>query len=233
VIPLLRYESAILLRSHRWIVPLMVYGLLLTVAGAGSGGTSLRNGLDWSAAILVPVVAMLTRSMLTAEPGAARACVAAATGPIRAQLATLLTAIGGGVVLALVGALYEVLTDQAVIARVPPPSIPAKLGLALAHPGTLLAGLVTAIVCLLVGSAVGALCNPPLIRHQATALLGTIAAVVLALASDVSPAGAALRGGGSGLHSSGWPAGVPVWAAMFLLLVSWSASALVSARRPD
>ncbi len=215
MIPLLRYESAILLRSHRWIVPLMVYGLLLTVAGAGGGGTSLRSGLDWSAAILVPTVAMLTRSMLTAEPGAARACVAAAAGPIRAQLATLLTAIGAGVVLTGAGVLYEVLTSSAVAA------------------GTLLTGLVTAVVCLLVGSAVGALFNPPLIRQQATALLGTIAAVVFALASDVSPAGAALRGGGSGLHSSGWPAGVPVWAAVFLLLVSWSASALVSARRPD
>jgi hypothetical protein len=231
MIALLRYESAILLRSHRWVIPLIVYAVLLFVGGGGDA--SLRTGLSWSAAMLVPVVAMLTRFMLTAEPGAARACVAAATGPVRAQLATLLTAMGGGAVLALAGACYQVLTDQAVVTRNPPPGVPQKAALAAGHPGVLLAGLATALVCMLVGSAVGALCNPPLIRHPATAVMGTIAAVVFALASDVSPAGAALRGSDPASRSSGWPAGVPLWAAVFLLAVSWTASAIVAARRPE
>jgi hypothetical protein len=42
-------------------------------------------------------------------------------------------------------------------------------------------------VCLLVGSAVGALCNPPLPRHPAAAMLSTLAAIILALAAGVSP----------------------------------------------
>ena len=87
VTALLRYQTAILLRSHRWIFPLIAYGLLIAVGAAGS--SSLAETLDWSGAMLVPVVAFLTRAMLTAEPDAARACVcAAAGGPVRAQLAT-------------------------------------------------------------------------------------------------------------------------------------------------
>jgi len=80
--------------------------------------------------------------MLTAEPDAARACVAAARGPVRAQLATLLVALGGGAVLAAAGAIYQ-------LATCPPGSS-----------GTVAAGLLVAVICLLVGSAAGALCNP-------------------------------------------------------------------------
>lgn len=91
---LLRYQSAILLRSHRWIFPLIGYGLLIAVGAAGS--SSLAETLDWSGAMLVPVVAFLTRGMLTAEPDAARACVCAAGGLVRAQLATLIVPLGAG-----------------------------------------------------------------------------------------------------------------------------------------
>lgn len=226
MIALFRYEAAILFRSHRWIFPLITYALLLSagaaggassVAGGASPGVPLRVGLDWSAAMLVPVVALLTRSMLAAEPSAARACVAAAAGPVRAQLATLLTAMAGGAVLALAGACYEVFST--------------KVAAAFAQPEILLAGLGTAVVCLLVGSAVGTLCNRPLLRHPAMALLGTVAAVVFALVSDVSPASAALRGTGAAVPSAAWPAGVPLLAAVVLLAGSWTASALTAARR--
>ena len=111
MIALLRYQSANLLRSHRWIFPLITYALLISVGGAGQGKrAALPDGLDWSAAILVPVVALLTRSMLTAEPAAARACVSAARGPARPQLAALITAFAAGVVLGLAGAWYELVT---------------------------------------------------------------------------------------------------------------------------
>ena len=64
--------------------------------------------------MLIPVVAFLTRSMLTAEPDASRACVAAATGTVRAQLAALLAALGGGVVLAVAGVCFEVIANPPV-----------------------------------------------------------------------------------------------------------------------
>jgi hypothetical protein len=224
MIALLRYQSAILLRSHRWIFPLLTYGVLVA-AGAAEGSTPLAEGLDWSAAVLVPAVAVLTRSMLTAEPDAARACVAAATSPVRAQLATLLTALGGGAVLAVAGAVFEVLTDA-----------PLRKGTngvvaAVEHPGTLLAGLAVALICLLAGSAAGALCNPPLLRHPGVAVLSTIAAVVFALAADVSPANAALRTGGATAHFVRWPSAQTFVGAVGLVVVTWTGSALAAAYR--
>lgn len=63
--------------------------------------------------MLVPVVAFLTRAMLTAEPDAARACVAAAAGPVRAQLATLIVPLGAGAVIGVVAAIFDVLTAEA------------------------------------------------------------------------------------------------------------------------
>jgi hypothetical protein len=175
------------------------------------------DGLDWSAAILVPVVALLTRSMLTAEPAAARACVSAARGPGRAQLATLLTAFAAGLALGLAGACYELLTTGH--------------GTALLSP--LAVGLGKALVCVLVGSAVGTLFNPPLIRHPAAALLSTIAAVVVALVSSVSPASAALRGSGAAIQSAAWPTGVPLAAALALAAASWATSCWLAGRRAD
>ncbi len=231
MIALLRYQTAILLRSHRWIFPFIAYGLLVAggnATGATSPATStllatqstqLAQGLAWSAAMLVPVVAFLTRSMLTAEPDAARACVAAAAGPTRAQLAALLTAFGGGIVLGVAGACVTVLITG---------TAPA----AAAHPEIFAAGLLTGVVCLLVGSAVGALCNPPLLRHPGAAMLATLAAAIFALASDVSPAGAALRHGGTS-HGALGPGLVPLLAAACLLAVIWGASLYAGARRDN
>jgi len=224
MIALLRYQAVNLFRSHRWILPLICYVLLISVGGVGAGSSAvpaylraqtLADGLDWSAAILVPVVALLTRSMLTAEPAAARACVSAATGPARAQLATLLVAFAAGVVLAPVGASYELVTAGHKTALLLPFS----------------EGLAKALTCILVGSAVGTLVNPPLIRHQAVALLSTIAAIVVAWVSSISPANAALHGNGATIQSSAWPAGVPMLAAFALVVVSWGASCWLAGRR--
>jgi hypothetical protein len=223
VIALLRYQAANLFRSHRWIFPLITYALLISAGGADSiqNATSveraraLASALDWSAAILLPVVAMLTRSMLTAEPAAARACVSAARGPGRAQLAALITAFAAGAVLGLAGAGYELVTAGHKTALLSP----------------FIAGLGRALVCALVGSAVGTLFNPPLIRHAAAALLATIAAVVVALVSSVSPASAALRGNGATMQAAAWPAGVPLLTAFALVAVSWTASCWLAGRR--
>jgi hypothetical protein len=217
VIALLRYQGGLLLRSHRWVLPLIVYAALISVGGAAPGSQSLSDGLDWSAAITVPAVALLTRSMLTAEPGAARACVAAATGPSRAQLASLITAFAGGAVLGLAGVGYELLSSG------------HRTGLLI----PLAAGLSTTLVCVLVGSAVGALFNPPLIRHPAVALLCTIGAVVAAWVSTISPANAALHGSGAAVQSAAWPAGVPLAAAAALAAAGWAVSCWLAGRRGE
>jgi hypothetical protein len=232
VIALLRYQSALLLRSHRWVFPLITYVALIAVGAAtdGSGPQTdilakqhLVQGLDWSAAMLVPVVALLTRSMVTAEPSASRACVAAATGPIRAQLATLLVPLAGGALLALAGIGYELVTTGDVHILVARGGLMSAIG----------TGLGSALVCLLVGSAVGTLFNAPIIRHPTVALLSTIAAVVVALVSNVSPANAALRGNGATVQSASWPTGVPVLAGLGLVAVAWTLSAVLAAVRGE
>ena len=232
MIALVRYQTAILLWSHRWVFPLIFYGLLISVGAASS--MPLAEGLTWSAAMLVPVVAFLTRSMLTAEPDAARACVAAAAGPGRAQLAALLTALGGGLVLGVAGACFDVLTAESV-AKSGGSDVTGKVAATLGHPGILAAGQVTGAVCLLVGSAVGTVCNPPVLRHPGAGMLATLAAAIVALASGVSPANAALRQS-TATHAAQsqethWPGMVPLLVAICLLALAWTTSVLVAARR--
>jgi hypothetical protein len=168
--------------------------------------------------------------MLTAESDAARACAAAAAGPVRAQVAALLTALGGGIILAVAAAIVDVVTSESV-RKSPHPSVAEKITATAAHPSVLLAGLATAVVCLLVASAIGALFNPPLLRHPGVAMLTTLAAAIVAVASDVSPAGAALRHSAVTQTAAQWPGITPAIAALSLLAVTWAASALAAARR--
>jgi hypothetical protein len=207
---LIRYQAALMIRAHRWVGPLLLYATLLTFVG---NSQPLSQGLDWSAAMLVPASAWLTRSMLTAEPPAARACAAVAGGPHRAHLAALATGLAGGVILMAAGAGYE-------LARCQRPADGRTLATVIA------VGLVTAAVCLLVGSAVGTLCNPPVIRHPAVALLGTTGAVVVALAASISPANAAIRGSDPAALASGWLTGLPLLVALALAGLSWLISTL-------
>jgi hypothetical protein len=231
VIALLRYQAAILLRSHRWIFPLIAYGLLIAVGAAGS--TSLAETLDWSGAMLVPVVAFLTRAMLTAEPDSARACVAA--GPARAQFATLLIPLGGGALLAAAAVVFGVLTAEPASGLANPSgSMADKVLDAARHPGIVVAGLLIALICLLVGSAVGALCNPPMLRHAGAAMLTTLAAIVLALAVNVSPAAAAISGTKAQAASplaATWPGAAPLVGACCLLAAAWAVSIFAATRR--
>jgi hypothetical protein len=199
---LLRYQAALLLRSNRWIFPLIAYGALVAVGAAAS--TPLAEGLDWSAAMLVPAVAFITRSMLVAEPDASRAVVAAAAGP-------LLTSEPAG--------------------PQPQSGVTDRITATIDHPAIFLAGLVTAVVCLFVGAAAGTLCNPPLLRHPGAAALATLAVVIVALAANVSPANAALRSDIASNTAARWPGAVSLIAAAVLLAVTWTASAMAAARR--
>ena len=227
MIALVRYEIGLLLRGQRWIPPTLLF--VLGVFGLGGAavrhGAGLSPGLAWSALILVPATAWLTRSMLTAEPAAARAVVAAAGGPRRTQLAALIAAGLAAAVLGLLGVIWEVFSEGL------PRSIATnsiETSRAFADLG---GGLVAALICLLVGSALAALLNPPVVRAPATAILGTIGAVVLALAWGASPANAAVRGVGYGHLARTWPTGAALAAAVILAALAWAISAQVAARR--
>jgi hypothetical protein len=234
MIALTRYQVALLLRSQRWIPAVVLYAV--AVAGLGGAnqphGAGLHAGLTWSALMLVPAIAWLTRLMLTAEPAAARACVAAGGGPRRAQLAALMASLAVGSILALGGMGWELFNCGVVrtgALRNGTGNV-IELGATLS---ALIGGLVPILICLLVGSAVGTLCNPPLIRRAAAGMLSTTGAVVVALAWNGSPANAAVRTSGSPPQGSPWPAGLPVLAAVVLLAAAWTVSALVAARRTN
>ncbi len=229
MIALVRYQVSLLLRSHRWIPAAVIYVVgVIGLGGLGgpavAHGAALSQGLRWSALILVPCVAWLTRSMLTAEPAAARSVVAAAGGPRRAQLAALGAALGVGVIFGIIGICWEVITNGVV--RVPHTNS-VVFGATFSDLGH---GVGAALICLFVGSAIGALCNPPVIRRPAPSMLASTAAVVLGLVASVSPANAAVRTG-YGSASGSWPAGLPVIAAITLVVVAWGISAFVAARR--
>lgn len=226
---LIRYQVSLLLRSHRWIPGAVVYVIgVVGLGGVGGGatghGAALAQGLSWSALMLVPTVAWLTRSALTAEPAAARSCVAAAGGPRRAQLAALGAALSLGVIFGIIGICWEFATAGLVRDRLTNTIMFGPTFSDLGH------GVGATLICLLVGSAIGALCNPPIIRRPAASMLASTAAVVLGLVWSVSPANAAVRTG-NGTAAGSWPAGLPVIAAMSLLVVAWGVSALVAARR--
>jgi hypothetical protein len=132
------------------------------------------------------------------------------------------------------GTLFDVLTAEA--AARPPGSgaLSAKLAGAAHHPGIVAGGLLIALACLLVGSAAGALCNPPLLRHPAAAMLSTLAAIILGLAAGVSPASAAIghtTGQPAGPLTAHWPGAGPLLGAACLLAVAWGISVVMATRR--
>ncbi|GGS15957.1 hypothetical protein GCM10010252_64290 [Streptomyces aureoverticillatus] len=178
---LLRYQSALLLRSQRWLAPAVLYAAFLAV-GVQSGQPVL-DSLAYAAAALLPVAAWLVRICVTNEPPAARGCTAAAAGPRRAHLACLLTALlavtllGVAAVAVVAGISDAASTDhRTAVARGPAAG----------------AGLLAMLVSALLGTAVGALTTWPLLRSPGRAVPALLLAAVLALVTAGSPARAAL-----------------------------------------
>ncbi|MFH8407691.1 ABC transporter [Streptomyces sp. NPDC018019] len=183
MIPLLHYQSALLLRSHRWLPPVLLYVIFLAV-GVQTGGPVL-DSYGLAAGGLLPVSVWLCRICVTNEPPAARACAAAAAGPGRAHLAAVLTAALSATLLALAASGYVALVadPHASDHRTAVPVV-AAFG----------AGLSAALVCVLLGTAVGALCNQPVLRSTGWSVLSGLLAALLLLIASGSPANAAVSG---------------------------------------
>ncbi|MGW2771195.1 ABC transporter [Streptomyces olivaceoviridis] len=180
---LLRYQADLLLRSQRWLPPVILYVVFLGV-GVQSGQPVLGS-LGYTAAGLLPVAAWLVRICVTAEPPAARACVAAARGPARAYLACLLTAL-----------LVAVLLGVAATVVVTLISDPASNGHRVHVPRlrAAAAGLPATLACALLGAAVGALTSRPVLRSRGRAVPAMLLGALLAVVLTGSPAQAAVSG---------------------------------------
>jgi hypothetical protein len=145
----------LLLRSQRWLPPTLCYALLVVVGS--HPGQPLGDSLSWTAAMLLPAVCWLTRTVLTGEPGSARACAAAGGRSERLHVAALTVAAGGGLVLMAFGTAWASAISKG----------PAGGRTVAAVAGSAAA---SSLLCVLLGTAIGALCNPPVLRRTGYAI---------------------------------------------------------------
>ncbi|MFF4406230.1 ABC transporter [Streptomyces sp. NPDC001262] len=221
MIPLLGYQAALLLRSHRWLPPLLFYGAVMAV-GLQSGQPVL-DSFGWAAAVLVPVAAWFVRVCVTNEPDAARNCAVAAVGPWRVHLAGVLTALLASTVLAVVGTVVvaAISDPRSADHRVDIPLLSASV-----------AGLTSALACALLGTGVGALCNRPLLRSTAWAVPSTVLAALVVTVATGSPANAAVTGLVTGSqHGTVTMPLLPLAVAAVLAAGATAVACAVSARR--
>ncbi|MEU0840857.1 ABC transporter [Streptomyces sp. NPDC005962] len=183
MIALLRYQAALLARSQRWLPPFILYAAFMGIGV--QAGQPILDSFGFAAAAVLPVAAWMVRVCVTNEPAAARSCAAAARGPGRVHLAGVLTGLGAAVVLGVAGTLYVALVGD-------PRSADGRVGVPVA--AAAVAGLLAALACALLGAAVGALCNRPLLRRPGWAVLSTVLAALLVSVVGASPANAAVAG---------------------------------------
>ncbi|MEU2560047.1 ABC transporter [Streptomyces longispororuber] len=218
---LLRYRTALLLRSQRWLAPVILYAVFLAVGV--QGGQPVLDSLAYAAAALLPVAAWLVRICVTVEPAAARGCTAAAAGPRRAHLAGPLTAfLAAGVLGAAATGAVAVISDAA----------STDHRTAVARGPAAAAGLLAMLVSALVGTAVGVLTSRPVLRSTGVAVPALLLAALLALVTTGSPAKAALTDLTRGSRAGVVPLPVGAVAAALALAVAAVATACgVCARR--
>lgn len=218
---LLNYQSALLLRSQRWLAPVILYAAFLAV-GVQSGQPVL-DSLAYAAAALLPVGAWLVRICVTNEPPAARSCAAAAVGPWRAQLACLLAAFLATAVLGAVATLaVAVISD--------PASTDHRTAVnRLAASG---AGLLAMLVSAFVGTAIGAVTSWPLMRSPGRAIPVMLLASLLSLVTTGSPAKAVMTGLVSGSRDGVVPVPLlPVAGAALLAVAAVGVACGLASRR--
>ncbi|NEA73424.1 ABC transporter [Streptomyces sp. SID13588] len=180
---LVRYQAALLIRSQRWLPPVLLYGVIMAIGI--SSGQPLLDSLAFAAAGMLPVAAWLVRVCVTNEPPAARACAAAAAGPGRVHLSSVLTALLAAGALGAAGvAVVAVISDAHTADR----RHVVPLGPAVT------AGLLAVLVSALLGLAVGALTNPPVLRRAGWAIPVSGLSALLVLVIGGSPANAAVSG---------------------------------------
>ncbi|MGW2386560.1 ABC transporter [Streptomyces sp. NPDC001658] len=218
---LLRHQAALLLRSQRWLPPFILYAVFLGVGV--QGGQPVLDSLGYAAAALLPVAAWLVRICVSAEPPAAQHCVAAAVGPGRAHLARLLVALGGAAVLGAVATVVLTWISDPVSSdhQTRVPVLPAGA-----------AGLLAALACALLGTAVGALTAWPVLRTTGRAVPALLLAALLSLVVSGSPAQAAVSGLVAGSRSGTVDLPVlPLAGSALLAAVATAAACALTSRR--
>ncbi|MGF1430005.1 ABC transporter [Kitasatospora sp. LaBMicrA B282] len=218
---LVRYQAALLLRSQRWLPPLLCFVLVLGIGVAGD--EPLMDSLAFGGALLVPITAWYVRCTLTADPPQARACLVAAVGAARVQLASLVVALGVGLVLAgaTVGACWAVCGRTVAD---PTRSVPRG--------EALLAGVPVVLSCVLTGLVVGALSHRPVLLRGSYGILAVLGLSMLMLLLPGVPANSAVRAleTGSQQVRVSYPLLAPLLAALLAVVVAAGTAALAGRR---
>jgi hypothetical protein len=172
-----RYTAADVLRSQRYLLPLLAYAAVLGVLYGGDPGPAPG---PWAASALVlyPMAAWLAVVVANSEsPEQRPVTVAAAGGFAPVTAATLLVALAGAFVMAAVPVLVPL-----VVVRYPYAG-PVVLVGAFAH-----------VACATTGIAVGLLCARPLVRRIGWSFcLGLTITVVTAVQPGLPPVGTAVQ----------------------------------------
>ncbi|MEU1791506.1 ABC transporter ATP-binding protein, partial [Streptomyces sparsogenes] len=187
---LLRYQAALLARSQRWVPPVVLYGAFMAIGVMA--GQPILDSFGYAAAALLPIAAWLVRVCVGNEPPAARDCAAAAAGPARVHLSSVLTGLCAAAGLGVVGAVFIALISD-------PKTSDQRIAVPLTEATS--AGLLAALACALLGAAVGALFSRPLLLSTGWGIQATALASLLVLVTDVSPANAAVSDLVSGSHT--------------------------------
>jgi hypothetical protein len=171
-----RFLTADVARSQRFLLPLLVHGAVLAVMFGGDPGPPPG---PWavSALAVYPAAAWLAVVVANTETSEQRSVtIASAGGPAPVAAATLLVALAGGLVLAVLSVLLP-----AVVSRYPYP------------PSVLLAGALAHVACAAAGTAVGLLVARPVVARIGWSFcIGVAVVMATAVQPWLPPAGSAV-----------------------------------------
>ncbi|QFZ21862.1 hypothetical protein [Saccharothrix syringae] len=207
---LVGYLLADVLRTQRWLPPLLLFAAVLGMLYASDAGPPL-SAYAGACVLLVPVSAWLSIVITGAEDPVRRAVTATAAGSWwRVHAAVTALSAAAALALALVAALVPVVTQP----RPYPPGVVAQ-------------GFGGLAVCALVGVGIGVLCGRPVVDRPGWSALAAAGLVVLPLLlGRTPPVGNVLW---SLSHGDGVPAALLVSGVSAVLLVvgaTWLATAL-------
>lgn len=175
---LVRYLAVDLLKSQRYLPPLLLHCAVLGMMFSGDAGEALF-AYAGSSALIYPVAAWLGVVIATTEDPIQRTVTAVTAGGWgRVASAQALLAGAGTVLLAVIATLWPVFTN-------PHPYSLAVVGL----------GMAAHLVCGFTGVGVGMLCSRPVISRTGPSVLAVVAVVAVTFkVGQATPVGAVLGG---------------------------------------
>jgi hypothetical protein len=183
---LIRYNLAAVVHGQRYVAPLLLFVIVLSIFTINDSG-ALTGAYTVSASCLLVALCWLTVTIVNHEDPVRRAVQSVvAGGSGRVLLAEVLLALLFGVVLAVVGLIYPIVSGDHTWGA-------ADLG----------AGLLAQLTCVFTGTAIGILCSRLVVpRPGYSLLLALVVVIALPLTPGLPPVNPMLR-----LMSTDRPAG--------------------------